>query len=85
VLDRYVPRELIDRPKTGFDPPIGEWMRGPLREWAESLLDRRRLADEGWLEPDPVRRRWDEHQRRARNWDYALWTVLQFQAWLETA
>jgi len=85
VLDRYVPRELIDRPKTGFDPPIGEWMRGPLREWAESLLDRRRLADEGWLAPDPIRRRWDEHQRRARNWDYALWTVLQFQAWLETA
>ena len=85
VLDRYVPRELIDRPKTGFDPPIGEWMRGPLREWAESLLDRRRLAEEGWLEPEPVRRRWDEHQRRARNWDYALWTVLQFQAWLETA
>jgi asparagine synthase (glutamine-hydrolysing) len=85
VLDRYVPRELIDRPKTGFDPPIGEWMRGPLREWAESLLDRRRLADEGWLEPDAVRSRWGEHQRRTRNWDYALWTVLQFQAWLETA
>ncbi|HET8619164.1 MAG TPA: asparagine synthase (glutamine-hydrolyzing) [Acidimicrobiales bacterium] len=85
VLDRYVPRELIDRPKTGFDPPIGEWLRGPLREWAEALLDPRRLAGEGWLDPEPVRRRWSEHQRRARNWDYALWTVLQWQAWSETA
>ena len=85
VLDRYVPRELIDRPKMGFDPPIGEWLRGPLREWAEGLLDRRRLADEGWLDPAPIQQRWNEHQQRARNWDYALWTVLQFQAWSESA
>jgi asparagine synthase (glutamine-hydrolysing) len=85
VLDRYVPRELIDRPKTGFDPPIGEWLRGSLREWAEALLEPRRLKNEGWLDPDPIRQRWREHQHRARNWDYALWTVLQFQAWLETA
>jgi asparagine synthase (glutamine-hydrolysing) len=85
VLDRYVPRELVDRPKMGFDPPIGDWLRHPLREWGEALLDRRRLADEGWLDPDPIRQRWDEHQQRARNWDYALWTVLQFQAWLEVA
>jgi asparagine synthase (glutamine-hydrolysing) len=85
VLDRYVPPELIDRPKMGFDPPIGAWLRGPLRDWGEALLDRRRLADEGWLDPGPVRQRWDEHQQRARNWDYALWTVLQFQAWLEAS
>jgi asparagine synthase (glutamine-hydrolysing) len=83
VLDQYVPRELIDRPKTGFDPPIGKWLRGRLREWAEDLLDPRLLADQGWLDPEPVRQRWWEHQRRTRNWDYSLWTVLQFQAWLE--
>jgi asparagine synthase (glutamine-hydrolysing) len=83
VLDRYMPSELIDRPKTGFDPPVGEWLRGPLRDWGEDLLGGRRLADEGWLDPDPIRQRWREHQERKRNWDYALWTVLQFQAWLE--
>jgi asparagine synthase (glutamine-hydrolysing) len=83
VLDQYVPRELIDRPKTGFDPPIGKWLRGRMREWAEDLLDRRRLADQGWLDPEPIRQRWGEHQRHTRNWDYSLWTVLQFQAWLE--
>jgi asparagine synthase (glutamine-hydrolysing) len=85
VLDRYVPRELIDRPKMGFDPPIGEWLRGPLRGWAEDLLDQQHLDAAGWLDPAPIRERWQEHQDRRRNWDYALWTVLQFQAWLETA
>lgn len=83
VLDRYVPRHLIDRPKMGFDPPIAAWLRGPLRGWADDLLDPRRLADQGWLDPTPVRARWDEHQRGTRNWDYHLWAVLQFQAWLE--
>jgi asparagine synthase (glutamine-hydrolysing) len=85
VLDRYVPRELTDRPKMGFDPPIGDWLRGPLRDWGETLLDARRLTEQGWLDPGPIRWRWNEHQARARNWDYALWTVLQFQAWLEAA
>lgn len=85
VLDRYVPRPLIDRPKMGFDPPIGDWLRGPLKGWAEDLLAPSRLADQGWLDPAPITQRWQEHQDRRRNWDYALWTVLQFQSWLETA
>jgi asparagine synthase (glutamine-hydrolysing) len=83
VLDRHVPRSLIERPKMGFDPPVGAWMRGPLRSWADDLLDPRRLADQGWLDPAPIRARWDEHQRGSRNWDYDLWTVLQLQSWLE--
>jgi len=85
VLDRHVPKALVDRPKMGFDPPVGSWLKGPLREWSESLLDARRLADEGWLQPGPVRQRWSEHVSGRRNWDYPLWTVLMFQAWLDSA
>jgi asparagine synthase (glutamine-hydrolysing) len=83
VLDRYVPRPLVDRPKMGFDPPLGEWLRGPLRAWAEDLLDARRLRAEGYVEPAPVRAAWDEHLAGRRNWDYRLWAVLVFEAWLE--
>ena len=82
VLDRYVPRALVSRPKMGFDPPLGEWLRGPLREWAEGLLDERRLRSEGFIEPAPVRAAWDEHLSGRRNWDYRLWAVLMFEAWL---
>jgi asparagine synthase (glutamine-hydrolysing) len=83
VLDRYVPRALLDRPKTGFDPPIGAWLRGPLRGWAEELLDERRLRAEGWLDPAVVRARWAEHLSGRRRWDYPLWAVLVFEAWLD--
>ncbi len=83
VLDRHVPRALIERPKRGFDPPIGAWLRGPLRAWAGDLLDSRRLEAQGWLDPGPIRSRWDEHQQGTRNWDYDLWTVLQLQSWLD--
>jgi asparagine synthase (glutamine-hydrolysing) len=82
LLDRYVPRALVARPKMGFDPPLGAWLRGPLREWAEELLDERRLRAEGFLEPAPVRAAWDEHLQGRRNWDYRLWAVLMFEAWL---
>jgi asparagine synthase (glutamine-hydrolysing) len=83
ILARYVPREIFERPKTGFTVPMGAWLRGPLRDWAESLLSERRLRSEGYLEPSLVRSRWEEHLAGTRDWHYALWIVLMWQAWLE--
>jgi asparagine synthase (glutamine-hydrolysing) len=83
VLDRYVPRHLVDRPKTGFDPPLGSWLRGPLRPWAEDLLSASRLRTQGLLDPEPIRARWDEHLSGRPGREYALWAVLVFQSWLE--
>jgi len=83
VLHKYVPRQLTERPKMGFGVPIDGWLRGPLREWAESLLDGSRLRQEGFLDPGPIRQKWAEHLSRRYNWQHHLWDVLMFQAWLE--
>ncbi|MEJ8836230.1 asparagine synthase (glutamine-hydrolyzing) [Ramlibacter sp. AN1133] len=84
VLYRRVPRELIERPKTGFSIPVGQWLVGPLREWAEHLLDEQRLRRDGFLDPVPVRRAWKEHLSGAYDRSGRLWAVLMFQAWLDS-
>jgi asparagine synthase (glutamine-hydrolysing) len=83
VLYKYVPRELVDRPKAGFAIPVGEWIRGPLRPWAESLLDEKRLATDGYFHPAPIVQRWTEHMSGRRDHTQSLWVVLMFQAWLD--
>lgn len=81
VLERYVPRELIERPKRGFSVPIDSWLRGPLREWGENLIAA--VPKQGILNPQTIQRLWSEHQSGIRNWQHPLWSVLMFQAWLE--
>lgn len=85
VLHRYVPEHLVDRPKKGFSVPIGSWLRGPMREWAEALLCTKRLRDDGYLNPQLIRQKWSEYLSGVRNWQRELWEVLMFQAWLENA
>jgi len=84
MLDRYVPRSLIERPKMGFGVPIDQWLRGPLRDWAEALLAPERLQREGFFNVAPIRKKWDEHLSGSQNWADRLWGILMFQVWLET-
>jgi asparagine synthase (glutamine-hydrolysing) len=81
VLEKYVPTQLIERPKMGFGVPIDSWLRGPLRDWVEELLSAQSLSDHGLLQRQPIRQKWQEHLSGARNWQYLLWNVLSFQDW----
>lgn len=83
ILYRHVPKQLVERPKMGFAVPIDAWLRGPLRDWAEALLDEGRLRCEQYFNPELVHAKWAEHLSGKRNWQYHLWSVLMFQAWLE--
>jgi len=83
LLHRFVPEEIVERSKMGFGVPISKWLKAPLREWAEYLLSEKRLSNQGYFRPEPIRQRWLEHLSGERNWAYYLWDVLMFQAWLE--
>ncbi len=83
ILNNYVPNELIERPKMGFGIPIDDWLRGPLREWAENLLDDTKLKNDGYFNSSVVRDKWNEHLSGYRNWSSIIWNILMFQAWLE--
>jgi asparagine synthase (glutamine-hydrolysing) len=85
LLERFVPRQLVERPKMGFGVPLDSWLRGPLRDWAEALLDEGRLRREGYLNAAAVRQKWTQHLSGACDWHYHLWDLLMFQAWLEAA
>ena len=84
LLDKYIPSTLMDRPKMGFGVPIDSWLRGPLRDWAESLLNESKLHEEGFFNPTPIRKKLAEHMSGDRNWQYHLWDVLMFESWLES-
>jgi asparagine synthase (glutamine-hydrolysing) len=81
MLDRYVPRAMVERPKMGFGIPIHDWLLGPLRDWAETLLAEPRLREAGLLDSVPIRRLWAEHLNRRNDWGYRLWPILMFEAW----
>jgi len=82
VLYRHVPKSLVERPKMGFGVPVGAWLRGPLREWADDLLDPGRLRQDGLLNAQLVGTLWQDHRAGRQDWQYPLWDLLMFQAWL---
>ena len=83
ILYRRVPRELVDRPKMGFGVPIGDWLKGPLRGWAEEMLDKNRIEQAGYLDVGIVRKTWEEHLSGKNDWQYHLWDILMFESWRE--
>lgn len=82
LLYKYVPKSLIERPKAGFGIPLAAWLRGPLREWAEDLLNEQQIERDGYFYSQPIRKAWEEHLSGKRNWAHRLWSILMFQAWL---
>lgn len=84
LLYKHVPREMMERPKKGFAVPIGDWLRGPLREWAEELLNEKRMQDQGFFDTRLIRSAWQDHLDGKGGYQYQIWTVLMFQAWLES-
>jgi len=84
LLDRYIPASLLERPKQGFAIPLDAWLRGPLRDWAESLLSEQRLRREGFFDPKKIREAWRQHVSGQASFGSRLWSVLMFQAWLES-
>jgi asparagine synthase (glutamine-hydrolysing) len=83
VLAQYVPRAMFERPKMGFGVPLADWLRGPLRDWAEPLLSEDRLRADGMFKPEPIGTKWQQHISGERNWQYDLWLVLMFQCWMD--
>jgi asparagine synthase (glutamine-hydrolysing) len=83
LLDRYVPRTLVERPKSGFAVPVARWLRTDLRGWAEHLLDERTIRKQGYLDPGPIRSMWQQHCSGQFDRHTYLWNVLMFQAWLD--
>jgi asparagine synthase (glutamine-hydrolysing) len=83
ILSKYVPNSLIDRPKMGFSVPIGEWLRGDLRGWAESYLSESALSQSGFFNPEDIRQKWQDHLSEKTNAQYQLWGILMFQQWAE--
>jgi len=81
ILARYVPPRLFERPKMGFNIPLGQWLRGPLRPWAEELLNPTKLQEQGIFNPAPIQQKWMEHLSGKRNRATQLWEILMFQAW----
>jgi asparagine synthase (glutamine-hydrolysing) len=84
VLYRHVPKELMERPKMGFTIPLGQWLRDPLKDWAQDLIEPDYLKKSGYFRSDEVLQMWDEHLKRRTNWGHQLWNILMFQSWLES-
>jgi asparagine synthase (glutamine-hydrolysing) len=84
ILNQYIDEDLYDRPKTGFGVPIGEWLRGPLKDWADDILAVDRIHRGGYLDAQWVSKRWADHRAGNGNWQYLLWDVLMFESWRES-